>query len=498
MQYDLLLLNVLVVDGSGREPYQADIGILGDRIARIGTITDPGRTEIDAHGAAAAPGFIDVHTHDDRVPIAHPEFTPKLSQGVTSVLTGQCGISLAPADIAKVSGPPRDDGFAALPPPLTLLGKAQDFVFPCFADYLRAVAAAKPSINVVPFVGHTSLRVAAMADLRRAATSDESRHMAAMLDEAMQAGAFGMTSGLYYPPAGAASPEEVTPLLRRVAGFGGIGTAHIRNEGDAIFEALDETLDAARASRLPIVISHLKCASPKIWGWGTKLLDRLDAAAKRQAISFDVYPYEASSTMIHADQIEGATRVMVSWSDPYPEKAGQDLADIAADWCCSPGEAANRLAPGGGIYHKMNERDVARIVAHPCGMIGSDGLPHDAHPHPRLWGTFPRVLGRYVRDMKLLTLAEAVRKMTSLPAHVFGLADRGMLREGAIADITLFNRDLVLDTATYEEPRQLSAGIDHVIVGGAVAFAGGQPTGRRFGRVLRRTPDAPTAGWLGA
>ena len=498
MDYDLILRNALVVDGGGAEPYHADIGIVGDRITRIGMIADQGRTEIDAHGAAAAPGFIDVHTHDDRVPLILPEFTPKLSQGVTSVLTGQCGISLAPANAAQVTGAPRTDGFAALPPPLTLLGKAEDFIFPRFADYLRAVAAARPSINIVPFVGHTSLRVAAMDDLRKSASAAESARMSAMLDEAMQSGAFGMTSGLYYPPAGAAGREELTPLLTRVANFGGIGTAHIRNEGDTIFEALDEALDAARAGGMPLVISHLKCASPKIWGWGGKLLGRLEEASKRQALSFDVYPYEASSTMIHADQIEGATRVMVSWSDPYPEKAGQDLADIAADWCCSPGEAANRLAPGGGIYHKMNERDVAKIIAHPGGMIGSDGLPHDAHPHPRLWGTFPRILGRYVRDMKLLSLAEAVRKMTSLPARVFGLADRGMIREGAIADITLFNRDLVLDTATYEEPRQASAGIDHVIVSGAIAFAAGRPTGRRFGQVLRRTPDAPQPGWLGA
>lgn len=493
MPYDMVIRNALIVDGSGAEPYHADMAIIADRIARIGTIVDFGRTEIDAHGAAVSPGFIDVHTHDDRLALVAPDFTPKISQGVTTVVTGQCGISLAP--MTPSTG--RTDGFDDFPAPLTLLGRAEDYTYPRFSDYVTAVNAIRPSINVAPFIGHTSLRVHAMADLRKPATADETRRMAKLVDDAMAAGAFGVTSGLYYPPAAGADAGEIEPLLKRVAAFGGMTTAHIRNEGEKIFEALDEALSVSRHAHVPIVISHLKCAAPSIWGWGSKVLKALDEAARKQAVAFDVYPYDASSTMIHPDQIVGAKRVMVSWSDPYPEMAGQDLDAVAACWCCSPAEAATRLAPGGGIYHKMQEKDVRKIISHPGGMIGSDGLPHDKHPHPRLWGTFPRVLGRYVRDMKLFTLAEAVRKMTGLPAAVFGLADRGLIREGAIADLAIFDPNLVLDTATYEDPRQSSAGIGHVVVGGAIAFANGQLAGPRNGQVLKRTPDAPPAGWMG-
>ena len=493
MPYDMVIRNALIVDGSGSEPYHADIAIIADRVARIGTIVDFGRAEIDAHGAAIAPGFIDVHTHDDRFALSAPDFIPKISQGVTTVVTGQCGISLAP--MTPSTG--RSDGFDDFPAPLTLLGKAEDFIYPRFSDYVTAVNAIRPSVNIAPFVGHTSLRVNAMSDLRRPASPDEVKRMAKLVDEAMAAGAFGVSSGLYYPPAAGADTNELAPLLKRVSAFGGITTAHIRNEGETIFEALNEALAVSRTARVPIVISHLKCAAPSIWGWGGKVLKALDLAAQSQAVAFDVYPYDASSTMIHPDQLAGATRVMVSWSDPFPDMAGQDLAAVAACWCCSPEEAATRLAPGGGIYHKMQEKDVRKIIRHPGGMIGSDGLPHDKHPHPRLWGTFPRVLGRYVRDMKLFSLAEAVRKMTGLPATVFGLADRGMIREGAIADLTIFDPNLILDTATYEEPRQSSAGIGQVIVGGAIAFANGQLTGPRNGQVLKRTPDAPVAGWMG-
>jgi N-acyl-D-amino-acid deacylase len=218
------------------------------------------------------------------------------------------------------------------------------------------------------------------------------------------------------------------------------------------------------------------------------VLQRLEEASQRQAVAFDVYPYDASSTVLNPARLKSSRRIVVSWSEPHPDRAGQDLAEVAACWCCSREEAAARLSPAGAIFYKMEERDVRRIVAHPMSMIGSDGLPHDDHPHPRLWGTFPRVLGRYVRDLGLLTLPDAVRKMTSLPARVFGLADRGVLREGAFADVTIFDLERVLDTATYEAPRQRPEGIRAVIVNGALTWCDGSGTGLRNGRLLARSP----------
>jgi N-acyl-D-amino-acid deacylase len=235
-----------------------------------------------------------------------------------------------------------------------------------------------------------------------------------------------------------------------------------------------------------LVISHLKCASPKVWGQARAALEKIEAACEHQSVAFDVYPYDASSTMLRADRLRGARKIVVSWSDPHPEKAGQDLADIAGCWCCSPEEAAGRLSPAGGIYYKMEERDVRTILAHPSAMIGSDGLPHDRHPHPRLWGTFPRVLGHYVRDLGLMTLESAVHRMTGLPARVFGLADRGLIAEGYAADITMFDAAAIIDRASFDEPLRPARGIERVIVNGVVIRESGVATGQRSGRILTR------------
>ena len=483
MAYDLVLRDACVVDGTGASPVVADVAIRGDRVAALGRVTGPATIEIDARGMIAAPGFIDVHTHDDRLVLLEPAVGPKVSQGVTTVVTGNCGISLAPMTRA---GEPV--------PPLTLLGGRRDLFQASFAAYAAAVRGAPPAVNVVPFVGHSALRACAVADLGRAATGAEIEAMGRLLDEAMAAGAFGMSTGLYYPPAQAASPAEVEALLARVATAGGLQTTHLRDEGDGLIEALDEAIGSARRGGLPLVVSHVKCAAPRMWGRAAEVLARIDAAAAHQEIAFDVYPYEASSTMLRPDRLRGARRVVVSWSDTHPELAGQDLDAIAGCWCCSPEEAAHRLSPGGAIYYKMQERDVRRILAHPGAMIGSDGLPHDQHPHPRLWGTFPRVLGHYVRELKLMGLPEAVRRMTALPAAVFGLADRGVLAEGMLADVTLFDADLVLDEATYDAPTRPARGIRLVLVNGEPVWEDGAATGRRPGRLLRREPALTRSG----
>ncbi len=475
MLHDLVIREALVIDGTGAEPFVADIAIDGDRVVRIGAVARSGHREIVASGAAASPGFIDVHTHDDRLALIAPAMEPKVSQGITTIVTGNCGISLSPR---RWNGEPLA--------PLTLLGGERDFRYPTFSSYSAELRDRGCAVNVVPLVGHTALRASVLDDCGRHARPDEIRAMEALVDEAMAAGAIGLSSGVYYPPAAAASTDEIAPLLRRVALRSGIYATHIRDEGDGLMASLDEALDCARQGGVPLQISHLKCASPKVWGLSGKVLARIEREAATYPVGFDVYPYEASSTMLRPDRLADATRVMVSWSQPHPDKAGQDLAEIARCWCCSPEEAASRLSPGGGIYYKMQERDVRRILTHPMGMIGSDGLPHDTHPHPRLWGTFPRILGHYVRDLRLMPLVEAVRKMTSLPAAAFGLMDRGVLREGAFADISLFDPLKIADTATFEVPASPARGIDTVIANGEVVWALGRPTGRRPGRVLAR------------
>jgi N-acyl-D-amino-acid deacylase len=473
--FDLVIRNALIFDGSGQEPFVGSLAITDDRIVAIGAISGSARHEIDATGLALSPGFIDVHTHDDRLVLIRPDMAPKVSQGVTTIVAGNCGISLAP--VLKSGNPV---------PPMTLLGqKLRDF-YGAFAEYIAALKSASCATNIVPFVGHSAIRISAMDNIDRDSTSTERALMQDLTREAMEAGAFGVSTGLYYPPAQAASPTEVEAVLQVAADFGGMQTTHMRDEGDHIFEAMDEALGSAHASGLPLVISHLKCAAPSIWGRAPKVLARIDKAALVQDVAFDVYPYDASSTMLDPNRLEGSRRIMVSWSSTVPEVAGQDLDAIAACWCCSPADAARRLIPGGGIYFKMEERDIKRILSHPLAMIGSDGLPHDIHPHPRLWGTFPRVLGLYVRDRRVLTLPEAIRRMTALPADVFGLTDRGLIGEGMFADLVLFNPADVIDMATYEVPTTASRGIVAVLVNGKIVWNVEGATEARPGKVLER------------
>lgn len=475
MTPDLVIRNAIVVDGTGAVPRPADIAITRDRITRIGSVAAAGKTEVDAEGAIAAPGFIDVHTHDDRLVLSDPSVAPKVSQGVTTVVTGNCGISLAPFDRP------------GLPPaPMTLLSTRGEQFYPRFADYAAALSASPPAANVVAFVGHSTLRARSMSDLDREASTTERAAMKDAVAEAMRAGAFGVSTGLYYPPAAASTANEVRDVLGPVADRAGLYTTHMRDEGDSIFASLDETFATVRGTGIGLVISHLKCAAPGVWGRAAKVLSAIDAAsASGQRLAFDVYPYAASSTMLRADRIEGAKKVVVAWSEPHPDASGKDLNAVAAAWCCSPEEAADRLSPGGAIYHRMVERDVKTILGHRLAMIGSDGLPHDLHPHPRLWGTFPRVLGHYVRKLKVMDLPEAVRRMTSLPADVFGLTDRGRLREGAFADLTLFAGETVLDRATYDRPTRAARGIALVVVNGRTVWSDGGSTGARPGRMLR-------------
>jgi len=471
----LLLRGGTVVDGTGAERFAADVRLEDGRIAAVEAgLASDGAQVIDVTGKVVAPGFIDVHTHDDRMVLSTPEATPKITQGVTTVVVGNCGISLAPLVRSGV------------PPPLNLLGN--DYAYPTMAAYADAVEAARPAVNVAALVGHSTLRVAAMDDPYRRATRDEQAHMAALLREGMAAGAIGLSSGVFYAPGAAADIDELAMLAAIAGAAGGVYTTHIRQEMDEVMASLDEAFATARRGNVPLVVSHHKCAGPANWGRTVQTIAHIDAARAGQPIGLDAYPYLAGSTVLRSDLVDGVIDVLVTWSTAHPEMSARHLADIAREWNCTQREACERLQPGGACYFQMREDDVRRVLAYPPTMIGSDGLPHDAHPHPRLWGTFPRVLGHYARDVGLFSLETAVHKMTALSARRFNLQSRGEIREGFHADLTVFDPDTVGDVATFENPIQVARGIECVIVNGTVTYSHGEAVTQRAGRFLRRPP----------
>ena len=474
--FDTVICGASVIDGTGTPAFRADVGIRNGRIAAIGRPGElAGGAVVDAFGLALAPGFIDVHTHDDREAIDAPAMLPKLTQGVTTVITGNCGISLAPW---RASIEP--------PAPLSLIGAQGDYRYASMADYAEAVTKARPALNVGMLVGHSTLRVNAMADVARPATDAEIRAMARLLDEAMVSGALGFSSGLFYKTSSHAQAPEVIALAKIAAKHGGVYTAHIRDEYDGVVDALNEACDASNSARTQLVLSHHKCAGPANWGRSPETLALITERRRTQAVALDAYPYVAGSTVLDPDYVDGTIRIMVSWSRAHPDAAGRDLADIALEWSVDQKEAARRLHPAGAVYFQMREDDVRNILAYPHTMIGSDGLPHDAHPHPRLWGAFPRVLGHYCREEKLFNLPEAVRRMTSLSADTFGLKQRGRIALGCWADLVAFDPATIADRATFADPKQASSGIVHVLVNGRMALRDGVPCEARHGKVLDR------------
>jgi len=473
---DLLLRGGVVIDGSGAPGVRADVAVRGDRITAIGDLGNhPAGTTIEVSGRIVAPGFIDVHTHDDLACIRDPAMLAKLSQGVTTAIVGNCGISAAPVRFA-----------GAASEPFNLLGDGSEFAFRSFGDYAAAIDAARPSINVAALIGHSTLRLQSMGDLTRRADRQEIARMCAILGDCLAEGALGLSSGVFYAPAEAADTDEIAPLAALVAQAGGAYTAHIRDEYDGIADAMEEFFSVSDDVRLPLVLSHHKCAGVPNWGRSRETLALIDATRKRRPVFLDCYPYAAGSTILREDLADGLIEVLVNWSEPHPEMAGRRLRSVAEEWRCTESEAARRLAPGGASYFQMHEDDVRAIMRHEGCMIGSDGLPNDPLPHPRLWGTFPRVLGHYSRDLGLMPLEEAVHRMTGLSAATFHLPDRGRIAEGAVADITVFDPESVADTATYDSPHQISRGIDYVLVGGVLSWAHGQPVGERAGRFIRR------------
>jgi N-acyl-D-amino-acid deacylase len=483
-QPDLIIRDALLIDGTGKPGVRGDLAVKDDRIVAMGDLSQSkGSREIPATGLALAPGLIDTHTHDDRALLCDPLMECKISQGVTTVITGNCGISLAPLSIDRYP-----------PPPLDIIGREPKQFFATFDGYLSALDRDPPALNAACQVGHSTLRVGAMDRLDRPATPAEIGAMRRALETSLESGAIGMSTGLYYPPAKDAPTDEVIALAEPLRAYGGIHTTHMRDEASHLVESVNETIAIGKAAGIPVVISHHKASGTPNHGLVRDTLKLIEEARRTQKLGLDVYPYVAASTMLDPRRIPLASKIIVTWSKSHPEFAGETLDAIAKKLGCDQEQAAKQLLPAGAIYFMMSEDDVRRVLSYPHTMIGSDGLPHDQHPHPRLWGTFPRVLGHYARDVKLFPLEEAVRRMTSLPAAQFGLRDRGVLRPGAYADLVLFDPDTIADRATFEQPKTPAAGIASVLVNGRSVWSDGAATGDRPGRALRRQALDPMGG----
>ncbi|MFM2587432.1 N-acyl-D-amino-acid deacylase family protein [Vibrio sp. TBV020] len=476
MLFDTIIKSIEVFDGTGAESYTADIAIRHDRIEQIGQLGEvEAKRVIDGQGLAIAPGFIDVHTHDDTNVIRFPECLPKISQGVTTVIVGNCGISASPAVLA---GDPPD--------PMNLLGKREDFKYPTFASYAKAVEEAKPAVNVAALVGHTALRNNVMDDLQRTATDEEIAQMRVALDQAMAEGALGLSSGLAYASAKQANADEVMRLAQILGEHGGIYTTHMRTEFEEIISAMEEAFETGQFAKVPVVISHLKCAGAGNWGRTVEVLNLMDKVSEHQDVSCDCYPYSASSSTLDLKQVTDDFDIFITWSEAKPEHAGKTLKQIADEMNLPLMEAAKALQPAGAVYHCMDENDVKRVLKYKLTMVGSDGLPNDPHPHPRLWGTFPKVLGHYCREEKLFSLAEAIHKMTGMSAQRYNLQGRGEIRVGAFADLVLFDPNTIKDTATFENPISMAQGIESVFVNGDLSYFEGNVSEKRNGTFIYR------------
>jgi len=484
---DLAIRNVRVLDGSGGAAYEADVEVDGGRIRAVGR-AGPATREIDGHGACLAPGFIDTHAHDDGAFFRYPGMEFKLAQGVTTVVSGNCGFSAIPAD-------PAGDAVAASGG--ILAGVVGDFTD--LAGYFAAVLERRPAINNLMLVGHNTVRAMTMGMEQRAPNADELVTMRGHVERAMEQGACGFSTGLIYRPGRWSRTEEVIELAKAVKPFAGLYTTHMRNEGDRLLEAVEESLRIGLESNVHLHISHHKSAGRPNWGKVKDSLARVDVAlAAGQRVTLDVYPYTAGSGRMieyfNLDKIDRALAevIRIASCPAFREFEGRMLIDLAAERGVDITELVRQIltAPLGDrticIHFIIDEADIETNLRHRDMMVGSDGIPDlRGRPHPRLFGTFPRILGRYVRERHTLELEEAVRRMTSLAAETFGIVDRGRVQEGYWADLVLFDPETIVDTATYDDPKREPDGVRLVVVNGQVAYDRGLHTGAGAGKMLR-------------
>ena len=487
--YDVHIKNGEVIDGTGAPKFKSDIVIDNGKIIGVfppenGDVRDPSENHflsnfkakytLDAENKIISPGFIDVHTHDDDNVFLDPTMSSKISQGVTTCIAGNCGISLAPFSYK-----------GDVPAPIALLGKSDVFRFPRVKDY-RTEFEDKPStVNVALLTGHSMLRVEAMnGEFERPARKHEINKMVDCLKTALEDGSIGLSTGLAYPAANDAPTSEIIELAKILPEFDGVFTTHMRNEAIDVIKSVNETIKISSSTKVRTVISHHKCAGRENWGKSKTTLKLIEEAKKDNFLDLDCYPYTASSTMLLKSFVKRADKVLVTWSDNYPDISGEDLNDLSVKFGLSIDKTIDKLYPAGAIYFQMDDEDLNRILMFPGSMIGSDGIPGDRHPHPRLWGTFPRVLGKYSREMKLFPLEEAVYKMTGKSAEVFGLESRGTIDVGNYADLVIFNPDTIIDKASYKSPKLHSEGIESVFVNGKVVWENDGATNNRPGMFL--------------
>lgn len=507
-EFDVLIVGGRVVDGTGAPWFRADIGIRGDRIEAVGPLEDArARLRLDARGLVVAPGFIDIHTHARRGIFHTPTAENYVRQGVTTLIEGQ-------------------DGSSPLP----------------LGDFLRRVEALPPAVNFGMLAGQGTIREQIMGRENRRATAEEVERMKQLVREAMKDGAFGLSTGLFYVPGNYTPTEEIIELAREAGRFGGIHISHMRDEAAGILESVRETIRIGEEGGLPTQLTHHKIIGAKNWGLSRETLRLVEEARARGVdVTIDQYPYTASSTATSAlipqwAQAGGRKAMLARLRDPAlrakiraevvsrivhdrggghpknvvlaqcafdPALAGRNLAELTEKrgrqaTAENAAEVLLEIEERGGcqaVYHAIAEEDVERILRSPYTMIASDGeIPvfGEGAPHPRSYGTFARVLARYVRERRVLSLEEAVRKMTSLPAARLGLGDRGLIRPGMYADIAVFDPEKVQDRATFSQPHQYAEGFRHVLVNGKPVLLDGRITGERPGRVLygpaRRAP----------
>jgi N-acyl-D-amino-acid deacylase len=528
---DLLIRGGRVADGTGGPLRRADVGVRDGRIVEVAaTIAQPAAQLIDAGGLVVAPGFIDMHAHSELSLLREPDHLPKVAQGVTLELLGQDGLSYAPIDDdigAEIHARIRGWHGQLLPGDPTW-GSVSELL-----DRLDGAA-----ISVAYLVPHGNVRALVLGFDDRVASAAEIAQMGAIVSAGIEQGAFGLSTGLTYAPAMFADDEELVSLCRVVAERGGIYVPHHRNYGARAIEAFADCVRIARESGVALHLAHTKLGYAADQGRAPELLDLIDgAAAAGQDVTLDSYPYLAGSSYLHAllpgwiqgggtaavierlrdpgsrsrlrTELEvtgsdGAQGIPADWStivlsgvtrEEHRRYVGRSIADVAALMDVDPFDAyvgllVDEQLGATCIIHVGNEENVRSIMASPRHMVGSDGLLVGERPHPRAYGTFPRLLGRYVRDLGILTLAEMVRHMTSAPAARLGLSDRGMVREGFAADLVCFDPDRIADRATYEDPRQLPEGIPHVAVNGQLVIHDSRHTGRLPGVALRhRAPS---------
>lgn len=499
--YDIVIEGGRIVDGTGGPWYYGDVGIQNGRIRRIGDLKNTlSSRRINGRGLVVTPGFVDIHTHADEEIEKLPFARNYIQQGVTTILGGNCGDSIYP-----------------------------------IGEKLASLERSGLGINFALLAGHATIRKRVIGMVDRAPTQEELNKMKDLLAKAMEQGAVGLSTGLYYAPGSYAKIEEVIELSKVVARYGGVYTSHIRDESDyniGLVAAVKEAIEIGEKANIPVQISHFKALGRSVWGKSAEILNLIETARGRGIdVTFDQYPYMASATSLKGalvprwaqaggdekmkerlhdpatrrkvregmltslDKRGGPEKLLIATFPPEPRLEGKHLAEIGKIKGIEPIDAAIEILVAGGasvVSFNMLDEDLIRIMQSPVGMVASDGSLVEfgkGVPHPRYYGTFPRILGKYVREDRILTLEEAIRKMTSAPATRIGFVERGLIKEGMIADIAIFNPDTVRDKATFDKPHQYPVGIDWVIVNGQLAVSNGEWAGIKAGEVLYRQKE---------